>query len=149
MSDTPRDESTRRRERILIVCTQYIGDTLLAVPFLRNLRLAHPDAVIDICAEGGPRAVLANCPYVDGRVTWSRPPRERRGGFAAAFASLQAQADWLKSRGYTRAYLLKPSFSAAALATLDVLESVDGPTRMREMGQRLRDGIAAQSADFV
>ena len=37
---------------------------------------------------------------------------------------------------------------AAALATLDVLESVDGPTRMREMGQRLRDGIAAQSAEF-
>jgi glutamate-1-semialdehyde 2,1-aminomutase len=37
---------------------------------------------------------------------------------------------------------------AAALATLDVLESVDGPTRMRAMGQRLRDGIAAQSAEF-
>lgn len=37
---------------------------------------------------------------------------------------------------------------AAALATLDVLESVDGPERMREMGQRLRDGIAAQSAEF-
>lgn len=37
---------------------------------------------------------------------------------------------------------------AAALATLDVLESVDGPARMRAMGQRLRDGIAAQSAEF-
>jgi glutamate-1-semialdehyde 2,1-aminomutase len=37
---------------------------------------------------------------------------------------------------------------AAALATLDVLESVDGPERMRAMGQRLRDGITAQSAEF-
>ena len=37
---------------------------------------------------------------------------------------------------------------AAALATLDVLESVDGPAHMRAMGQRLRDGIAAQSAEF-
>lgn len=37
---------------------------------------------------------------------------------------------------------------AAALATLDVLESVDGPARMRAMGQRLRDGIAAQAAEF-
>ncbi len=36
---------------------------------------------------------------------------------------------------------------AAALATLDVLESVDGPAHMRAMGQRLRDGIAAQSAE--
>jgi len=37
---------------------------------------------------------------------------------------------------------------AAALATLDVLESTDGPRRMRDMGQRLRDGIAAQAASF-
>ncbi|MCX7362136.1 MAG: aminotransferase class III-fold pyridoxal phosphate-dependent enzyme, partial [Alphaproteobacteria bacterium] len=37
---------------------------------------------------------------------------------------------------------------AAALATLDVLENVDGPAHMRAMGQRLRDGIAAQSAEF-
>jgi glutamate-1-semialdehyde 2,1-aminomutase len=34
---------------------------------------------------------------------------------------------------------------AAALATLDVLESVDGPRQMREMGLRLREGIAAQA----
>lgn len=112
------DRSARSRERILVVCTQYIGDTLLAVPFLRNLRLAYPGAVIDVCAEGGPRAVLANCPYIDERVTWNRPPRERRGGIVSMFAALRAQAAWLKARGYTRAYLLKPSFSAAALAKL-------------------------------
>jgi glutamate-1-semialdehyde 2,1-aminomutase len=35
---------------------------------------------------------------------------------------------------------------AAALATLDVLESENGPEHMRTMGQRLRDGIAAQAA---
>jgi glutamate-1-semialdehyde 2,1-aminomutase len=35
---------------------------------------------------------------------------------------------------------------AAALATLDELERVDGPARMREMGLRLREGIAAQAA---
>ena len=118
MSNARSDTAARSRERILVVCTQYIGDTLLAIPFLRNLRRAHPDAVIDVCAEGGPRAVLANCPYVDDRVTWSRPPRERRGGLGAMFTALQAQATWLKSRRYSRAYLLKPSFSAAALAKL-------------------------------
>jgi glutamate-1-semialdehyde 2,1-aminomutase len=37
---------------------------------------------------------------------------------------------------------------AAAIATLDVLEKTDGPRLMREMGQRLRDGIAAQSREF-
>jgi glutamate-1-semialdehyde 2,1-aminomutase len=34
---------------------------------------------------------------------------------------------------------------AAALATLDVLERGNGPERMRAMGQRLRDGLAAQA----
>jgi glutamate-1-semialdehyde 2,1-aminomutase len=34
---------------------------------------------------------------------------------------------------------------AAALATLDVLESIDGPKRMHELGLRLREGIAAQA----
>jgi len=35
---------------------------------------------------------------------------------------------------------------AAAIATLDELERIDGPRIMRERGQRLRDGIAAQAA---
>jgi glutamate-1-semialdehyde 2,1-aminomutase len=34
---------------------------------------------------------------------------------------------------------------AAALATLDVLDRENGPEHMRAMGQRLRDGLAAQS----
>jgi len=34
---------------------------------------------------------------------------------------------------------------AAAVATLDELERADGPAHMRAMGQRLRDGIAAQA----
>jgi glutamate-1-semialdehyde 2,1-aminomutase len=36
---------------------------------------------------------------------------------------------------------------AAAVATLDELELIDGPGIMREMGQRFRDGIAAQAAE--
>lgn len=35
---------------------------------------------------------------------------------------------------------------AAALATIDVLQAENGPERMRSMGQRFRDGIAAQAA---
>ena len=36
---------------------------------------------------------------------------------------------------------------AAAVATLDELERIEGPRIMREMGQRFRDGIAAQAAE--
>lgn len=107
-----------RRERILVVCTQFVGDTLLAIPFLRNLRRAHADAAIDVLAQGGCRAVLESCPYVDELLAWQRPARDRRRGLAGAFAGLKAQAAWLRERGYSRAYLLKPSLSAAALVRL-------------------------------
>lgn len=102
--------------RILVVCTRYIGDTTLAIPFLRNLRAAFPSAVIDVCAEGGARAVLADCPYVDEFVAWRRA--DGRRGPAASLAALRTQAAWLRGRGYDRAYLLKRSLSGALLAML-------------------------------
>lgn len=37
---------------------------------------------------------------------------------------------------------------AAALATIDVLERENGPDQMRRMGERLRDGIAAQARRY-
>jgi len=37
---------------------------------------------------------------------------------------------------------------AAALATIDVLESENGPEQMLRMGQRLRDGIAGQARRY-
>lgn len=100
-------------ERILVVGTRYLGDTLLAVPFLRNLRRRFPDAVIDFCAEAGARAVLATCPHVDGFVNFRRP----RSAVARAAAVL-GDAARLRERRYAKAYLLKRSLSAAALAAL-------------------------------
>jgi len=102
--------------RILVVCTRYIGDTVLAIPFLRNLRRAFPDATIDVCAEGGARMVLADCPYVDELIAWRRPAGRR--GLVASLAAIRAQSTWLAGRGYDRAYLLKRSLSGAVLATL-------------------------------
>jgi len=97
-----------------VVCTRYVGDTVLAIPFLRNLRRAHPDAVIDVFAERAAREVLAACPYHDELVPWER---SRRGWFAS-LAGLRTTAVWLRGRGYARAYLLKRSTSVALLAWL-------------------------------
>jgi heptosyltransferase-2 len=103
-------------ERILVVCTRYIGDTVLAIPFLRNLRRAFPNATIDICAEGAAREVLSDCPYVDRFATWKRPAGRR--SLAASLASIRSQAAWLARRRYSRVYLLKRSLSAGLLAAL-------------------------------
>jgi heptosyltransferase II len=104
----------RGQERILVVCTRYIGDTVLAIPFLRNLRRAFPAARIEVCVEGAAREVLADCPYVDELVAWQRPAGRR--GLLQNLLALGRQAAWLADRNYTRAYLLKRSLSAAALA---------------------------------
>ena len=83
-----------KEERILVVSNRYVGDCLLAIPFLRNLRRAYPDAVIDLVASGGGRVVLANCPYLDEIVTLTRDER------LPAPAQLRADAARLASRGY-------------------------------------------------
>jgi heptosyltransferase-2 len=103
-------------QRILVVCTRYIGDTLLAIPFLRNLRQAFPGSTIEVCAEGAARDVLADCPYVDRIIAWKRPTGRR--SLASSLASIRSQAAWLAGRRYTRAYLLKRSLSAGIMAAL-------------------------------
>ena len=103
-------------QRILVVCTRYIGDTVLAIPFLRNLRQAFPGATIDVCAEGAAREVLAECPYVDRFVTWQRPAGKRT--LASSLGSIRSQAAWLSGHRYSRVYLLKRSLSAGLMAVL-------------------------------
>jgi heptosyltransferase II len=153
-----RDESSGRPDagRILVVCTRYIGDTVLAIPFLRNLRRAFPDARIDVCAEGGARAVLADCPYVDELVAWRRAAGRRN--LATSLAAIRTQAAWLRSRGYDRAYLLKRSLSSSLLASLagiphrvgfaadgrPLLTTVVAPSRGRHQAARYLDLLRSE-----
>lgn len=104
-------------ERILVVGNAFLGDTVLAIPLLRNLRRRFPRAVIDVLVEPHAAAVLADCPYHDELAGWPRPPRSRRF-LPSALAKIHAQARWLRSRRYDRAYLLKRSFSSGLLAWL-------------------------------
>lgn len=104
-------------ERILVVGNGFLGDTVLGIPFLRNLRRRFPRAVIDVLIEPGAAAVLAHCPYTDELMAWPRPPRSQRL-LPKALAGLFGHAAWLRSRRYSRAYLFKRSFSSALLVRL-------------------------------
>ncbi len=104
--------------RILVIRYRFIGDTVLAIPFLRNLRRAFPDAVIDVLAEPVSGDTLAFCPYKDDLLYFA--PRLRGAARAAAAypTSLWACARLLRARRYDRVYILRRSFSSAILSLL-------------------------------
>lgn len=103
--------------RILVIRNRYIGDTVLAIPFLRNLRRRFPEAVIDVLVEPGAGQILADCPYKDELVVWERPKRVNEV-VPGSLANIVATARWLRGRRYDRAYILKRSLSTGLLAWL-------------------------------
>ena len=103
------------RQRILVIRNRFIGDTLLAIPFLRNLRQNFPEAVIDVLVEPVSGDVLASCPYVDELIRWSRP-RTLRRSLGDSIGDLRQTARWLAGRGYDRAYVLKRAAAGGLLA---------------------------------
>ena len=119
--------------RILVVRNRFIGDTMLAVPFLRNLRRVFPNAVIDVLCESGSAPLMAGCPYADELLDWKRPARVGRV-VPGSLANVVTHARWLRSRGYDRAYLLKRSLSSTLLALLAGIPCRIG---FRSVGSRL------------
>jgi heptosyltransferase-2 len=96
--------------RILVVRTRFVGDTVLAIPFLRNLRREFSQARIDVLVEKGAGSVLADCPYKDELIV--APGSPAHGGALAGLKALRTNAAWLRARGYDRAYVLKRAVSS-------------------------------------
>lgn len=104
--------------RILVIRYRFIGDTVLAIPFLRNLRHAFPNATIDVLAEPVSGDTLAHCPYKNDLLYFAprlKGPAKSRSKHPT---SLLACARMLRSRRYDRVYILRRSFSSAILPLL-------------------------------
>jgi heptosyltransferase-2 len=105
----------RWRQRILVIRNRFVGDTLLAIPFLRNLRKNFPEAVIDVLVKPVSGNALTSCPYVDELIRWSRPRTQRRA-IGASIHDLRETARWLAGRRYDRAYVLKRAAAGGLLS---------------------------------
>jgi heptosyltransferase-2 len=104
--------------RILVIRYRFIGDTVLAIPFLRNLRAAFPNAVIDVLAEPVSGETLQHCPYKN-ELLYFAPRLKGAKRKASQFpTSVLGCAHWLRSRHYDRTYILRRSFSSAILPLL-------------------------------
>jgi heptosyltransferase-2 len=115
-----REASSRRRQRILVMRYRFIGDTLLTVPFLRHLRAACPSARIDFLAAPQSGELLRDCPYIDNLILFDTTRKHRYENVdpAQPRQSFWSYADLLRKNRYDMAFVLKRSFSSAALAFL-------------------------------
>lgn len=110
--------ATKPPFRILVIRYRFVGDTVMAIPFLRNLRAAHPDAQIDVLVEPVSGDVLADCPYKNELIYWYRrkkiPLTETRPACHGVFGA----ARYLRQRRYDKTYILRRSFSSSLVAFL-------------------------------
>ena len=103
--------------KILVMRYRFIGDTVLTVPFLRNLRSAFPKARIDLMLEPFSGQVIEGCPYVDRvipfefRTIHTYSGTSERGRLAGYLHYLRL----IRSEGYDAAFALKRSLSSAFL----------------------------------
>jgi len=102
--------------KILVIRYRFIGDTILMVPFLRNLRYAYPDAQIDVLAGPVSGEILEDCPWIDELIMFDTTRKHRYENTKAKKKGFWSYVKLLKDRKYDKVYILKRSLSSAALA---------------------------------
>ena len=104
-------------KKILVMRYRFIGDTVLTVPFLRNLREAYPAAQIDLMIEPFSGQVIEGCPYVDRVIPFefktihTYSAATERGKLAGYIHYWKL----IKKERYDAAFVLKRSLSSALL----------------------------------
>ncbi len=124
------------QKKILVLRYRFLGDTILTVPFFRNLRRAEPDAWIVWLVTPGSTDVVAGIPYVDEFIHWDPVTT-----YADSWGTHRTLGDKLgfirdlRRRRFDKAYVLKRSFSSAIIAFLS--------------GARERVGFATEGRSFL
>ncbi len=108
----------KRPLRILVIRYRFIGDTVLAIPFLRNLRRAFPNAVIDVLAEPVSGDTLAHCPYKSELLYYGPRLQGERRRQAPFPTTTFGVVRFLRARRYDRCYILRRSFHSALVPLL-------------------------------
>lgn len=135
MSASPKPNLLKNAKRILVVRYRFIGDTILTVPFLRNLRQACPQAVIDVLVGPQSGSVLENCPYVDELIVFDTTRFHKYDSGKGKAKNFWHYAWMLRKRKYDCVFVLKRSLSSGALSLLT--------------GAPLRIGYATEGRNFL
>lgn len=122
-------------KRILVVRYRFIGDTILTVPFLRNLRNAYPNALIDVLVGPQSGEVLQGCPFINELITFDTTRFHKYDSGKGKARSFWSYVFELRKKKYDTVFLLKRSFSSAALSFL--------------IGARNRIGYESEGRSFL
>ncbi len=109
--------------KILVVRYRFIGDTILTVPFLRNLRRAYPYAKIDMLVSPMSGDLLETCPYIDNLIYFDTTRKHRYEHGKLSKKSFWHYVKLLRNEKYDKAYVLKRSLSSAALCAFSGIKS--------------------------
>lgn len=135
MSASTKTNLLQNAKRILVVRYRFIGDTILTVPFLRNLRQACPDAVIDVLVGPQSGSVLENCPYINELIEFDTTRFHKYDSGAGKKKNFWHYALMLRKRKYDCVFVLKRSLSSGFLALFT--------------GAPLRIGYATEGRNFL
>ncbi|MGN0014138.1 MAG: lipopolysaccharide heptosyltransferase II [Candidatus Gastranaerophilaceae bacterium] len=102
-------------KRILVVRYRFIGDTILTLPFLKNLRLANPNAQIDMLVAPKSGEIIEDCPYVDNFIYFDTTRKHKYENGNGDKKSFFYYVKLLRKNKYDKAYVLKRSLSSALL----------------------------------
>lgn len=107
------------KKKILVLRYRFIGDTILTIPFLRNLRRAEPEAEIVWVVALGSSDVVHGVPYVDELLYWDPVTihADSRGTHRTLSSKLNFIRE-LRRRRFDKVYVLKRSLSSAIIARL-------------------------------
>ena len=112
-------------KKILILRYRFIGDTVLTIPFIKNLKDNFPNSKIDILVSPNSGELIEGNPninkviyYDNSKVHKYERNGERDGDSFTTYHSFIDCAKGLRSENYDLAFVLKRSFSSAILAFL-------------------------------
>ncbi|WP_298432774.1 lipopolysaccharide heptosyltransferase II [Geobacter sp.] len=126
----------RAQKKILVLRYRFIGDTILTIPFLRNLRRAEPDAHIAWVVAPGSSDVIKGVPYVDELIYWD--PVTIHADSTGTHGTLSSKITFirgLRGKRFDKVYVLKRSLSSGMMAWL--------------AGARQRVGFATEGRGFL
>ena len=106
------------KKKILVVRYRFIGDTILTLPFLKNLRLANPNAQIDMLVAPKSGEIIENCPYVDNFIYFDTTKKHKYENGTEPKKNFWYYVKLLRKNKYDKAYVLKRSLSSAILVFL-------------------------------